>query len=285
MRVYFEKPRTTIGWKGLINDPHLDGSGDVNTGLRMAPRAAARGAGPRPAGRLRVPGSDHPAVHLRRRQLGRDRRPHGGEPDPPPARLRACRCPSASRTAPTATSRSRSTPSAPPAPRTPSPASTSTATRRSSTRAATSDCHIILRGGKGAPNYGADEVARRARAAARLRAARAGDDRPQPRQQRQGSRRASRPSPPTSATQIAAGNQAIVGVMIESFLVAGRQEPPSEPGAAAHLRAVDHRRLHRLGHDRRGARRLWPPRSAHAANTSPSRCPRMACGSRSSGSA
>jgi 3-deoxy-7-phosphoheptulonate synthase len=36
MRVYFEKPRTTIGWKGLINDPHLDGSGDVNAGLRIA---------------------------------------------------------------------------------------------------------------------------------------------------------------------------------------------------------------------------------------------------------
>ena len=36
MRVYFEKPRTTIGWKGLINDPHLDGSGDVNSGLRIA---------------------------------------------------------------------------------------------------------------------------------------------------------------------------------------------------------------------------------------------------------
>ena len=36
MRVYFEKPRTTTGWKGLINDPHLDGSGDVNAGLRMA---------------------------------------------------------------------------------------------------------------------------------------------------------------------------------------------------------------------------------------------------------
>jgi len=36
MRVYFEKPRTTTGWKGLINDPHLDGSGDVNSGLRMA---------------------------------------------------------------------------------------------------------------------------------------------------------------------------------------------------------------------------------------------------------
>jgi 3-deoxy-7-phosphoheptulonate synthase len=36
MRVYFEKPRTTVGWKGLINDPSLDGSGDVNRGLRIA---------------------------------------------------------------------------------------------------------------------------------------------------------------------------------------------------------------------------------------------------------
>ncbi len=38
MRVYFEKPRTTIGWKGLINDPHLDDSGDLNTGIRTARR-------------------------------------------------------------------------------------------------------------------------------------------------------------------------------------------------------------------------------------------------------
>ena len=36
MRVYFEKPRTTIGWKGLINDPNLDGSCKVNEGLRLA---------------------------------------------------------------------------------------------------------------------------------------------------------------------------------------------------------------------------------------------------------
>ncbi len=36
MRTYFEKPRTTIGWKGLVRDPHLDGSGDVATGLRRA---------------------------------------------------------------------------------------------------------------------------------------------------------------------------------------------------------------------------------------------------------
>jgi 3-deoxy-7-phosphoheptulonate synthase len=38
MRVYFEKPRTTVGWKGLIMDPHLDGTHDIPTGLRMARR-------------------------------------------------------------------------------------------------------------------------------------------------------------------------------------------------------------------------------------------------------
>ena len=38
MRVYFEKPRTTVGWKGLINDPHLDGSFRINEGLRIARR-------------------------------------------------------------------------------------------------------------------------------------------------------------------------------------------------------------------------------------------------------
>ncbi len=38
MRVYFEKPRTTVGWKGLINDPHLDDSFDIETGIRLARR-------------------------------------------------------------------------------------------------------------------------------------------------------------------------------------------------------------------------------------------------------
>ena len=36
MRVYFEKPRTTVGWKGLINDPRLDGSFSINEGIRIA---------------------------------------------------------------------------------------------------------------------------------------------------------------------------------------------------------------------------------------------------------
>jgi 3-deoxy-7-phosphoheptulonate synthase len=38
MRVYFEKPRTTIGWKGLINDPHLDGTSDIESGVKKARR-------------------------------------------------------------------------------------------------------------------------------------------------------------------------------------------------------------------------------------------------------
>ena len=38
MRTYFEKPRTTVGWKGLINDPHLNGTYEINEGLRLARR-------------------------------------------------------------------------------------------------------------------------------------------------------------------------------------------------------------------------------------------------------
>jgi 3-deoxy-7-phosphoheptulonate synthase len=42
MRTYFEKPRTTVGWKGLVNDPYLDGSFRINEGLRMARRLLLR---------------------------------------------------------------------------------------------------------------------------------------------------------------------------------------------------------------------------------------------------
>jgi len=42
MRVYFEKPRTTVGWKGFINDPGLDGACDINQGLRLARRLLQR---------------------------------------------------------------------------------------------------------------------------------------------------------------------------------------------------------------------------------------------------
>ena len=49
MRVYFEKPRTTVGWKGLINDPELDGSHKINKGIEMARRLLIEINATRPA--------------------------------------------------------------------------------------------------------------------------------------------------------------------------------------------------------------------------------------------
>ena len=74
MRVYFEKPRTTVGWKGLINDPRLDGSFRINEGLRIARKLLLDinelGL---PAGD-RIPRHDHAAIYRRPDRLGRDRR-------------------------------------------------------------------------------------------------------------------------------------------------------------------------------------------------------------------
>ena len=187
MRVYFEKPRTTTGWKGLINDPHLDGSGDVNTGLRIArallldvlaldlavgcefldpitPQyisdAVCWGAiGAR---------TTESQIH---RQLGSGlSMPVGfknrtdGNVQVAVDAVRAAAVPH-----------------------------TFAGIDDSGTPAilytrGNSDCHIILRGGREAPNYGPDAVAG---ALALLRAAQApgaGRDRPLPRQQRQGRR-------------------------------------------------------------------------------------------------
>ena len=89
MRVYFEKPRTTVGWKGYINDPHLDGSFAINEGLE--PRApllldVLNNLG-LPVGTefldLLSPQYISDLV-----SLGRDRRAHHREPEPPPARQR-----------------------------------------------------------------------------------------------------------------------------------------------------------------------------------------------------
>ena len=55
MRVYFEKPRTTLGWKGLLNDPHLDGTFDINTGLGIGRKLLLDVSSLGPASRLRVP--------------------------------------------------------------------------------------------------------------------------------------------------------------------------------------------------------------------------------------
>ena len=71
MRVYFEKPRTTVGWKGLINDPHMDNSFRINDGLRIA-RKLRLILTTADCQRRGVPRYDHPAVSCRPDELGRD---------------------------------------------------------------------------------------------------------------------------------------------------------------------------------------------------------------------
>jgi 3-deoxy-7-phosphoheptulonate synthase len=222
MRVYFEKPRTTTGWKGLINDPFLDGSGDVNAGLRIARKVL-----------LGVLARDLPvgcefldpimpqyisdavswgAIGARtvesqiHRQLGsglsmpvgfKNRTDGNVQVAVDAVRAAAVRHAFAGVDADG------------------TPAIHYTRGNR--------DCHVILRGGKQAPNFSAEAVAG---ALAMLRAAglpqrvmvdfshdNSGKD---PDRQRQVAADVGR--------QLATGNRAIVGVMLESFLVAGRQD-------------------------------------------------------------
>ena len=87
MRVYFEKPRTILGWKGLINDPYLDGSFKINDGLRMARHLLLDLAEMGVPGGHGVSRHDFAAVYRRPRELGSDRRAHHGEPGASPAGL------------------------------------------------------------------------------------------------------------------------------------------------------------------------------------------------------
>jgi 3-deoxy-7-phosphoheptulonate synthase len=222
MRVYFEKPRTTTGWKGMINDPHLDGSGDVNSGLRMA-----RGL------LLEVLGMGLPvgcefldpiipqyisdavawgAIGARttesqtHRQLGSGlSMPVGfknrtdGNVQVAVDAVRAAAVPHAftgvDETGRPAILYTKGNP----------------------------DCHVILRGGRDAPNYPAAAVAE---AVAQLGAARL-PERLVIDASHDNSRKDHNRQPAAAADvagQVAAGSRAIVGVMLESFLVAGRQE-------------------------------------------------------------
>ncbi len=222
MRVYFEKPRTTVGWKGLINDPHLDGSRDVNTGLRMARRlllevlalglpvgcefldpitpqyisdAVCWGA----IGARTVESQIH-------RQLGSGlSMPVGfknrtdGNVQVAVDAVRAAAVPHAFAGIDV----------------TGTPAILYTRGNH--------DCHVILRGGNVSPNYAAEPVAG---AIELLRAAGL------PRRvmidlshDNSGKDPERQPAVADAvAGQIAAGNRAVVGAMLESFLVAGRQD-------------------------------------------------------------
>src|SRR6185503_4267952 len=217
MRVYFEKPRTTTGWKGMITDPHLDGSGDVNAGVRMArgllldvlglgvpvavewldpvtPQYISDTVAWGAIGARTVESQTH-------RQLGSGlSMPVGfknrtdGNVQVAVDAVRAAAVPHAFVGVDVGGS----------------PAILHTR--------GNPDCHVILRGGRGAPNHGPEDVAE---ALAKLRAAGlpervvidASHDNSHKDHERQ---------PGTAAeiaAQVAAGNGAIVGVMLESFLV------------------------------------------------------------------
>ena len=222
MRVYFEKPRTTTGWKGMINDPHLDGSGDVNAGLRMARKlllavhalglpvgcefldpitpqyisdAVAWGAiGARTA---------ESQIH---RQLGSGLSMPVGFKNRTDGNIQVAVDAVRAAAVPHAFAGIDESGT---------PAIHHTRGNR--------DCHIILRGGSDAPNYGAAGVAG---ALGRLRDAglpeRVVIDVSHDNSRRDPDRQ--RLAAADVAGQIAAGNRAIVGVMLESFLVWGRQE-------------------------------------------------------------
>ena len=222
MRVYFEKPRTTTGWKGLINDPHLDGSRDVNVGLHTARRLLIEVTD------LGLPigcefldpitpqyisdvvawgaiGARTTESQIHRQLASGLSMPVGfkngtaGSVKLAVDAVRAAAAPHAFAGVDVSGK----------------PAILYTEGNE--------DCHVILRGGRGAPNYDADSVDRtleqlRAASLAERLVIDASHDNSGKDHERQ-------PDVVSEiADQIAAGNGAIVGVMMESFLVAGRQD-------------------------------------------------------------
>src|SRR5690554_69456 len=227
MRVYFEKPRTTVGWKGLINDPHLDGSHDVVAGLRLA-REVLLGvldAGV-PAGcEFLEPTSPQyladavtwGAIGARNSESQVHRQLASGLSMPVGfknttdgdvgAAVDTCVAAAAEHVFFGADSRGRAA---------------AVATRGNA------DCHVILRGGRSGPNYGAEVVARTLELAQRagldgaaahgviVDASHGNSGKDHVRQAEVVRELAAR---------LAAGEQGITGLMLESFLVAGAQAP------------------------------------------------------------
>ena len=222
MRVYFEKPRTTTGWKGLINDPHLDDSGDVNAGLRMARRLLLEVLG------LGLPTGcefldpitpqyisdavSWGAIGARttesqiHRQLGSGlSMPIGfknGTDGSAQVAVDAVRAAAARHSFPGV-----------------DPDGVPAILHTSGN----SDAHVILRGGRAEPNYGpADVTEALGRLAAVGLPERIVVDASHDNSRKDPVRQAEVAE--ALADQIAAGNRGIVGVMLESFLLAGRQD-------------------------------------------------------------
>lgn len=227
MRVYFEKPRTTVGWKGLINDPHLDGSHDVQHGLRLA-REVLLGvldAGVPAATEFLEPTSPQyiadlvswGAIGARNAESQVHRQLASGLSMPVGFKnatdgdvqiaVDGCVTAASEHTFFGQDGQGRS-------------AAVETA--------GNPDCHVILRGGRGGPNYSADDVAA-ALAVARTSGlggavehgvivdASHGNSGKDHVRQAEVVREV--------AARLAAGEQGITGLMLESFLVAGAQAP------------------------------------------------------------
>jgi 3-deoxy-7-phosphoheptulonate synthase len=222
MRVYFEKPRTTTGWKGLINDPHLDDTGDVNEGLRLARKLLLEVL------ELELPvgcefldpitpqyiadAVSWGAIGARTTESQIHRQLASGLSMPVGFKNRTDGNVAVAVDAVRAAA----------VPHTFAGIDFSGTPAVLHTRG-NPDCHVILRGGRNAPNYGADGVAD---ALERLRAVGlpervvldASHDNSGKDHDRQ-------PAVAEDiAAQLAGGNRALVGVMLESFILAGRQE-------------------------------------------------------------
>ena len=223
MRVYFEKPRTVTGWKGLINDPRMDGSYDVHRGLRTARRLL-----------LDILGQGMPvgcewldpitpqyiadtvtwgAIGARTTESQVHRQPASGLSTPVGFKngmdgdvqvaVDACRASGAGHTFFSVTRAGAGA---------------------AVTTSGNTDTHVILRGGRSGPNYSSSHVGKALDLIAGAGLPRrlmidashgnsGKDHRRQPEVAR------------SLAGQVADGERGIVGVMLESFLVAGRQEP------------------------------------------------------------
>jgi len=222
MRVYFEKPRTTTGWKGMINDPHLDGSGDVNGGLRMARKLLLEvlGLGLPVACEFLDPITPQyisdavawGAIGARTTESQIHRQLGSGLSMPVGFKNRTDGNVQVAVDAVRAAAVSHAFAGV-----------DVTGTPAILHTSGNPDCHIILRGGREAPNYPAAAVGN---ALAKLREAGlpervvidASHDNSGKDHERQPLVAAD------VAAQIAHGSTAIVGVMLESFLAAGRQE-------------------------------------------------------------
>jgi 3-deoxy-7-phosphoheptulonate synthase len=223
MRVYFEKPRTVTGWKGLINDPDLNGSYDVHKGLRAARRllldivelglpVACEWLDPvtpqyiADAVAWGAIGARTTESQIHRQLASGLSMPMGfknGTDGDAQVAIDACRAAAASHTFFGVT-----------------PAGAAAVVNTTGN----SDCHIILRGGRGGPNYHPADVAAALDLVAKAKLPR----RIMVDASHGNSEKDYRRQPIVTGAlgeQIAAGEQGIVGVMLESFLQAGRQEP------------------------------------------------------------